>query len=61
MMGQLSGHITQITLKHDSSRVVQFILQFGTHGDRQKVLEELLVSIVEVRYVGDNIDLICNI
>ena len=44
----MQGHILQVTLKHDASRIVQSILQFGTLEERKKILEELITNIVEV-------------
>lgn len=41
MLTSIKGQIHQVALRHDTSRVVQTILQFGTVEQRQIVLSEL--------------------
>ena len=41
MLSSIQGQIHQVALRHDTSRVVQTILQFGSIEQRQKVLSEL--------------------
>ncbi len=48
MSTQLVGKVSQVTLRHDTSRAVQCVLQFGTKDQRKKILDELLPKIVEV-------------
>ena len=41
MLASIKGQIHQVALRHDTSRVVQTILQFGTVEQKQTVLSEL--------------------
>jgi pumilio homology domain family member 6 len=47
-MGTIKGQIPQMVLRHDASRVVQTILQFGTVEQRKIVLSELVPKIVDI-------------
>ena len=44
----MRGNILQITLRHDASRAVQCILQFGTIEQRRLILNEMSQRISEV-------------
>eukprot|EP01041_Mallomonas_annulata_P002566 gene2567-5009_t len=48
MVKQITGHVLQVTLRHDASRAVQSILQFGNPEERKKVFEELLTNIIDI-------------
>jgi len=48
MLAKIHGQVSQVTLRHDASRAVQCLLQFGNADQRQKVLEELIPKVVEV-------------
>jgi len=49
MCQQISGRVSQVTLRHDASRVVQCILQFGSLEERFRILEDILKTAVDVR------------
>lgn len=42
MVKQMQGHVLQVTMRHDASRVVQAIFQFGSVEQREVILAELL-------------------
>ena len=44
----ISSHILQVTLRHDASRIVQCILQYGNSQQRKAVLKELAPRLYEV-------------
>jgi pumilio homology domain family member 6 len=48
MVSNVQGRIVEITLRHDASRVIQYLLQFGDAAQRQKVLSELITKAVEI-------------
>ena len=48
MAQKMEGHILQVTLRHDASRIVESILQFGTEKQREKILAELAVKLVDI-------------
>ncbi len=48
MSSQMAGHVLQVTLRHDASRITQCLLQFGTEAQKQLVLQELLQKAVEI-------------
>jgi pumilio homology domain family member 6 len=48
MAEQMAGHVQQVTLRHDASRMTQCLLQFGNATQRQAVLTELLEKAVEI-------------
>lgn len=48
MMQSVTGRILQVTLRHDASRAVQCILQFGTPQQRRLILEEMSGKLYEV-------------
>ncbi|KAJ1939635.1 Pumilio y domain member 6, partial [Linderina pennispora] len=48
MMALLSGHIKEITFKHDMSRVLQTCLKYGTAKQRDQIAEELRGGFVEL-------------
>lgn len=48
LVKQMTGKILQVTLRHDASRVVQCILQYGTKEQRKSILEELAQKVVEI-------------
>jgi len=41
MVTQMTGRVLQVTLRHDASRMVQSILQFGTTEQKTLILHEL--------------------
>jgi pumilio family protein 6 len=47
-MNSVKGHIVEITLRHDASRVIQYLLQFGNQAQQHAVLTELVVKAVEI-------------
>jgi pumilio family protein 6 len=48
MVAQMTGHVLQVTLRHDASRIVQSIIQFGNTEQKQGILSELCVKMVEI-------------
>mgnify|MGYP005993380535 CR=1 FL=1 len=48
MSTQMAGHVLQVTLRHDASRITQCLLQFGSAQQKQLVLQELLAKAVEI-------------
>lgn len=48
MSRHMEKHVFEVTLRHDISRVVQCLLQFGTSVQRDKVLVELLPHANEI-------------
>jgi hypothetical protein len=48
MMKGVTGRILQVTLRHDASRAVQCILQFGSPQQRRLILEEMSAKLYEV-------------
>lgn len=48
MMQQLDKHLLEVTLRHDASRAVQSIIQFGTPAQRGRVLEAIQSKFSEV-------------
>ena len=48
MYKQMTGHVLQVTLRHDASRMTQCILQYGTEEQRKSVLYELTAKTVEI-------------
>jgi hypothetical protein len=44
----VSNHIVEITLRHDASRIIQTLIQFGTDQQREKVLAELSPKLYEI-------------
>ena len=56
MMKSVTGRILQVTLRHDASRAVQCILQFGSTQQRRLILEEMSAKLYEVisLFVCDN-------
>jgi len=48
MSSQMAGHVLQVTLRHDASRITQCLLQFGSSEQKQLVLQELLAKAVEI-------------
>ena len=49
IMAKMRGNILQVTLRHDASRAVQCVLQFGTLAQRKEILTEMGDRISEVR------------
>jgi hypothetical protein len=41
IMSKMKGNILQVTLRHDASRAVQCILQFGSAEQRRQILSEM--------------------
>ena len=52
MMRSVTGRILQVTLRHDASRAVQCILQFGSVQQRRLILEEMSAKLYEVRFTS---------
>ena len=48
MFKQMTGHVLQVTLRHDASRMTQCILQYGTEEQRSIILGELSTKTVEI-------------
>ena len=48
MASKMEGQVLQVTLRHDASRIVESILQYGTEKQREKILHELLSKLVEI-------------
>ena len=48
MATQMAGHVLQVTLRHDASRITQCLLQFGSAKQKQQVLQELLGKAFEI-------------
>ena len=48
MLIKLSGSVVSVSLRHDASRIVQSIFQFGTVEQRKKVLKEIAPQISEL-------------
>ncbi len=48
MAKKIFGNILQVTLRHDASRMVQCIIQFGTDEQRRQILAEMNTKIYEV-------------
>jgi pumilio homology domain family member 6 len=48
MLKKLPGTVVSISLRHDASRVIQSIIQFGTIEQRGKVLQELAPKLAEL-------------
>jgi len=51
LMKKITGHVAEVTLRHDASRIVQSIFQFGTTKQRIIILDELLTILAEVYYI----------
>ena len=41
MMTEMTGKVLKVTLRHDASRMVQSILQFGNVAQKTVILKEL--------------------
>lgn len=48
MASKMEGQVLQVTLRHDASRIVESILQYGTEKQREKILHELVAKLVEI-------------
>lgn len=48
MLTQVQQHAQDVTLRHDASRMVQCILQFGTDAQKDLVLQDLLPKFHEI-------------
>jgi len=48
LVKQMTGKVLQVTLRHDASRVVQCIFQYGTKEQRGLILDELVQKLVEI-------------
>lgn len=48
MASKMEGQVLQVTLRHDASRIVESILQYGTEKQREKILHELVSKLVEI-------------
>lgn len=48
MVDQMTSHVLQVTLRHDASRIVQTILQFGNQDQKDIMLNELVAKGYEI-------------
>lgn len=48
MASKMEGQVLQVTLRHDASRIVESILQYGSEKQREKILTELTSKLVEI-------------
>jgi len=48
MIKQMLGKVVEVTLRHDASRFVQTIFQFGNVNQRKDILEELCSKLFEI-------------
>lgn len=48
MLSKIKGQVHLVALRHDTSRVVQTILQFGTDTQRKVVLAELIPKVLDI-------------
>ena len=48
LVKQMKGKVLQVALRHDASRVVQCIFQFGSVQQRKSTLDELAQKVVEI-------------
>ncbi|XP_003387437.1 PREDICTED: pumilio homolog 3-like [Amphimedon queenslandica] len=48
MMGLISGNVYELSLKHDTARIIQCILKFGSQEMRNKVYDKLKGHVVEL-------------
>lgn len=44
----IQSHIVEITLRHDASRIIQTLIQFGNDQQRDVILSELLSKFYEI-------------
>lgn len=44
----IQSHIVEITLRHDASRIIQTLIQFGNDNQRDVILTELLSKFYEI-------------
>lgn len=51
IMSKMKGNILQVTLRHDASRAVQCILQFGSADQRRQILLEMGDRMSEVHHI----------
>jgi len=48
MLAKIKGQVHLVALRHDTSRVVQTILQFGTDAQRKLILAELVPKVLDI-------------
>jgi pumilio family protein 6 len=48
LLSSIRGHVLQVTLRHDVSRIVQCILQFGNDAQRSIVVSEMAPKLFEI-------------
>lgn len=48
MMKKLGGHVVEVALRHDASRIIQSIIQFGSPQQRLAILAELSPKLAEI-------------
>ena len=48
LMASIKGHVLQVTLRHDVSRIVQCILQFGNEAQKSFILSEMQPKLFEI-------------
>ena len=48
MVQNMDTHVLQVTLRHDASRIIQCVLQFGTLEQKQKIYYALLPKAFEI-------------
>ncbi len=57
IVSKMQGNVLQVTLRHDASRAVQCILQFGTSSQRRQILNEMSARICEVIFEPSHVHL----
>ena len=48
MLKSIQGRIVEITLRHDASRIIQYLLQHGNSTQKQLIISELVLKAVEI-------------
>jgi pumilio family protein 6 len=48
LLNSIRGRVLQVTLRHDVSRIVQCVLQFGTDAQRSVVVNEMAPKVFEI-------------
>lgn len=48
MMTRITGRVAPVALRHDASRIVQALFQYGTPADRLKLVQELSPKAAEL-------------
>jgi pumilio family protein 6 len=48
LLNSISNHIIDVSLRHDASRIIQTIIQYGNDSQREIILKELLPKFYEI-------------